>query len=248
MAAILQAEERKEQVPGGTDVLQALNRLQQLLPLKKRQQALPAYLKTLHRMILRSLAETGKPPRQAEIAAMLGSKASAVHALAVLGSNDQVILNAPVAQDEKAHRLIAKEEVEIVGAYPMTTEETPHLVISDGKSVHAMCAVDALAISVMFGRETTIESRCHATGTPIRLRQNGGQILEASPSREVRVGIRWQSFNTCAAHTLCTEMVFLKDAETANTWRNTDPASIDLFTLPEAIELGAAFFLPLLEE
>lgn len=242
MATLVQA------IAEGRDVLQSLTHLQKLLPLKKRQEALAPPLRMVHRAVLRSLAETGKPPRQAEIAAMLGSKQSAIHALATLSKNDLVILNSPATLDEKTHALRAPESVEVIGAYPMTTEKTPHTVMIYGHPVNAMCAVDALAMSLMFGRETRIESRCHVTGTPIRIHQKGREILDAGPSPQVRVGIRWQSACSGAAHTLCTEMVFLKDAETARAWAKTDPASIELFTLPEAIELGEAFFVPLLED
>jgi mercuric reductase len=247
MATIAQTEPQATPATASKDMLQVLERLQGLLPLAKRQRALPPPLRTLHRAILKSLFEKGRPPKQAEIAAMLGSKQSAIHALGILGSSDLVILNPPVAKDEKTKQPTGAEGVEVVGAYPMTTETTPHRVVASGVSVNAMCAVDALSIGPMFGQETWIESRCHVTGTPIRILQRGREILEASPSHEIRVGIRWQTFNTCAAHTLCMEMVFLRDAETANAWRNTDPASIDVFTLPEAIELGMAFFLPLVE-
>jgi hypothetical protein len=229
------------------DVLQSLAHLQKLLPLKKRQDSLPPPLRMVHRAILKALAETGHPPRQAEIAAMLGSKRSAVHGLSILAKNDLVILDSPIRIDEKTHQPVAPEDVEVVGAYPMTTETTPHKVVIGDHSVNAMCAVDALVISPMFGQDTRIESQCHFTGAPIRIRQKGTEILEASPSRDIRVGIRWQSLCEHAAHSLCTEMVFLKDAETARMWRDTAPASIELFTLPEAIELGTAFFLPLVE-
>lgn len=239
-----------QEAPGSEtkDVLQSLAHLQKLLPLKKRQESLSPPLRMVHRAILRALAETGEPPTQTEIAAMLGSKRSAVHALGVLAKNDLVVLNTPVTMDERIHQPIAAETAEVVGAYPMTTENTPHKVMIGGHSVNAMCAVDALVISPMFGRETRIESRCHITGTPIGVLQKGTEILDTSPSPGVRVGIRWQSFCEHAAHSLCTEMVFLKDADTARLWRETAPASIEIFTLPEAIELGTAFFLPLLEE
>jgi mercuric reductase len=248
MTTPLQTERQEDQATERSDILQSLSHLQQLLPLKKREQALAPPLRMVHKAILRSLAETGRPPRQAEIAAMLGSKPSAIHALATLAENDLVVLNGKVTLDEKTHQLLVPEGVEVLGAYPMTTERTPHKVDIFGHSVYAMCAVDALAMSLMFGRETRIESRCHVTGTPIRIRQKGAEITEAIPSPGIRVGIRWQSACAGAAHTLCTEMVFLKDVETAGTWRETDPASIELFTLSEAIELGAAFFVPLLED
>ena len=245
---VTQAEIQSSQATSSKDILPVLEHLQQLLPLKKRQQALAPPLRTVHRRILRSFAETGKPLRQAQIAGILGSKQSAVHALAVLKTSDLVTLTAPVIHDDKLKKLIVDEGVEVVGAYPMTTENTPHKVILGGHSVHAMCAVDALSISPVFGTETWIESRCHVTGTPIRILQHNREILEANPTPQIRVGIRWQSFSTCAAHTLCTEMVFLKDLETANNWQKTDPASIEILTLAQAVELGVAFFLPLLEE
>jgi len=247
MTTLLQTEKQEDQAET-RDVLQSLTHLQELLPLKKRQQALAPPLRMVHRAVLRSLAETGKPPRQAEIAAMLGSRRSAIHALATLGRNDLVVLNEPVTLDEKTHQLVVPDSVEVLGAYPMTTEKTPHKVEINGHSVNAMCAVDALALSPMFGWETQIESRCHVTGIPIRIRQKGAEITEVTPSSDIRVGIRWQSACAAAAHTLCTEMVFLNDAETANMWRENDPASIELFTLAEAVELGAAFFVPLLED
>lgn len=247
MATTLQIERLPAPAAGGINVLTVLTRLQKALPLEKRQRALQPALRSIHRNILRSLA-AGKPPRQAEIAAMLGSNPAALHALATLASNDLVILNAPVVQDEKTQQPVVEKTAEIVGAYPLTTENTPHKVVSNHSTVNAMCAVDALAISPMFGQETRIESRCHVTGTPIRIQQKGQEIVEAFPSRDVRVGIRWQATQGCAAHTICTEMVFLKDLKTAAAWQESDPDSIDLLTLYEAVELGAAFFLPLIEE
>ena len=234
------------------DLFGALQRLNDFLPLKKRQQALPKPLATIHRMILRSLAEQGRPPSTEEIAAVLGSRVSALQALAVLSSNDLIVLNTPVVRDEVGRRLsLENPDGKIIGAYPMTTEKTPHRVMVGGKygtEIHAMCAVDALAISQMFGVETCIDSKCHATGEAIYICQKGREILAARPTPEIRVGIRWQKVSTCAAHTLCTEMVFLKDAATAANWKAKDPEAIELFTLPEAVEYSAAFFLPLLEE
>jgi len=136
---------------------------------------------------------------------------------------------------------------------PLIVQPLPGLMISKvggpgGQEVYAMCAVDALAISLMFGVETCIDSKCHATGEPIYICQKGKAIVATRPTADIRVGIRWQQFSTCAAHTLCTEMVFLKDASTAAHWKNKDPEAVELFTLPEAVEYAGAFFLPLLEE
>jgi mercuric reductase len=240
---------------GKADLFGALKRLNEMLPLKKRQSALPKPLAHVHRLILRSLAQRGRPLTTDEIAAVLGSRPAALNALAVLGSNDLIVLNTKVVKDEAGKFLkLENPEAKILGAYPMTTEETPHQVKvggPGGQVIHAMCAVDALAISQMFGVETCIDSKCHATGEPIYICQRSKEIRTARPSPDIRVGIRWQQFSACAAHTLCTEMVFLKDAQTAANWKGKDPEAIELFTLPdlpEAVEYAAAFFLPLLEE
>lgn len=82
------------------------------------------------------------------------------------------------------------------------------------------------------------------TNTPIFLRQDGVAVLAAEPSLEIQVGIHWQPPQTCAANSLCREMVFLADATVAATWQTVAPAQRDCFSLPVAIELGAAFFTP----
>jgi alkylmercury lyase len=236
------------QSTGGKDLLQVLNRLESLLPLPRRHRELSPALRSVHRIILRTLVDTTKAPTQAAIAAILGSRAAAQQALGTFKAADLAVLSASATYNEKTKQTLAELSAEIVGAYPMTTATTPHKVTSNGQSVNAMCAVDALAISPMFNRETLIESKCQVTGTSVRIRQNGTTILEARPSAELRVGIHWQGLNGCAANTICTEMVFLKNAETAAAWEKTDPNSIEILTLREAIELGTAFFVPLMEE
>ena len=65
-------------------LLRALKHLNQLLPLKYRQAALPPELVSVHRAILHSFAERGRPLSVAEIGAMLGDKAAALRAAAGL--------------------------------------------------------------------------------------------------------------------------------------------------------------------
>ena len=44
------------------------------------------------------------------------------------------------------------------------------------------------------------------------------------------------------------DLIFLKDEETAATWKASGTEQKETFNLAEAIELGAAFFVPLLED
>jgi hypothetical protein len=74
----------------------------------------------------------------------------------------------------------------------------------------------------------------------------GSSILEVQPGADVTVGIRWQMPSAVAAHSMCMQMVFLKDRQTAQAWQHGDTDNISLFTLPEAVMFGKGFFLPLL--
>ncbi len=204
-----------------------LDRLNQRLPLALRQAQLPGPLRRLHRAILRGFGERGEPPTQGELGAWVEALDAALERLAA----DDLIVR------DGAGR--------VVGAYPMTREATNHRVELLGHSVNAMCAVDALAVSCMFGVETRIDSRCRVSGEPIVVRQLERSLLEVVPLG-VQVGIRWQAPGSCAAHTLCREMVFLADSSAASQWQAEDPEQYELFSLAEALEIAARFFVPLL--
>lgn len=203
------------------DIDGALQRLNRRLPLAQRQAALPPDALAAHRAILRSLYETSSPPHPVPSAGILDR----------LGTDDLVVLSA--------------DGTKILGAYPMTTEPTPHRLLLPGRTVHAMCAVDALSVSPMFGDELEIESTCRVTGDPVRIRQNGSAILSASPGT-VLVGVRW-SQPCCghAAHSLCVEMVFLRDSQAAQDWHKSDLADHTVLPLADAVQFGARFFKPL---
>ena len=111
-----------------------------------------------------------------------------------------------------------------------------------------MCALDALSVAPMFDIEVVIDSACHVSQTPVHIHMQGCNILEAQPSTDVTVGIRWQDPSATAAHSLCLEMIFLKDRKIAETWQGGDTDNISLYSLNEAVEFGKAFFLPLLNK
>jgi mercuric reductase len=227
----------------------ALSRLHDLLPLKERQQSLDKALVDLHRAILQSFVEKGRPLTRSEIETMMGGSAEAARAVALLGSYDLVVRNTLTVKDAITDQLVALDAKggEIVGAYPLTTEKTPHQISFSGHQLYAMCAVDALAVAPLWGLETRIKSCCHVTGNPVSIHQAGGRILYGDPE-SVRVGVRWQRVIDCAAHVLCRQMVFLKDDETAMRWQQRDPMTMEVFTLEEAVEFGDAFFTPLLHD
>jgi len=213
------------------NVSQAVQRLNSQLPLKDRQDRLGEPLKALHREVIRSLVMRGRAPNRSEIAALVG-EGEVENAIARLGKDDLVVLS--------------KDKREIVGAYPVTSETTPHEVHVSGQTIHAMCALDALSVGPMYEMPVEVCSHCRVTSEAVCIKQEGMRILEATPST-VRVGVRWQMpSGDHAAHSMCMEMVFLKDDAAAAAWHGGDLVNHTVFTLDEATQFGAAFFRPLL--
>lgn len=209
---------------------EALPRLSALLPLAARQTALEPATRALHQTILRALASGAEPlnvPALAEAAAIADPFAA-------------------LAQLRSADLIVSDRDGAVVGAYPVTLETTPHRVWLDGRSVHAMCAVDALAVGPLFGRGTRIESSCHACGALIAFEQDDEHITPVRLLNDVHIGVAWQATCGCAAHSLCREMVFFCGASHAAGWQGEAPEGNAVLSLPQAIRLAKAFFQPLL--
>jgi hypothetical protein len=150
-----------------------------------------------------------------------------------------------VGQDDLV--VLDENRKQAVGAYPVTTEKTPHVIKINDKTIYAMCALDAMSVAPMFDIEVEIESICRVTKTPIYIHMRGSQILAARPSPDIQVGVRWQMPTGAAAHSMCMEMVFLKDQDVAATWQGGDTENTSIFNLEEAVAFGSAFFVPLLD-
>jgi mercuric reductase len=180
-----------------------------------------------HRAILWSLATTGRPPGVDEIGRLAGTDPAAV--LDRLSSDD----------------LIVAADGRIEGAYPFSLEPTPHLLSMEGAAIHAMCSLDAVAVAPAFGLEVVTTSRCALTDAPIRIHQVG-EVVEMFEPDGLRIAVRWQQPDGCAAHSMCREMVFLSDPEAAERWRGSDPDGAGIFDLSEAIDFGVGFFAPLI--
>jgi len=209
-----------------------LEKLNSLLPLKARQQSLDEKSRTLHRAFLKTLVQEGRAMTKEEMGSLLRVSNQEIDTIvAKLDELDLLVLSCCGAP---------------VGSYPMTTEETPHGVTANGVRINAMCALDSLAVSPMYGCDVVIDSRCHVTGEPVRIEQRGFEIRQAEPSGDIHFGIIWGSPSCgCCAHSLCTEMVFLKDRQTAEQWQKDDDCNREIYELEETVHFAAAFFVPL---
>lgn len=208
----------------------ALKRLKRILPLEEKQRASSKEIRELHQYILRSFVERGRILTLEEMAQHVSNLENAI---TVLRDNDMVTFS---------------RSGDPVGAYPFTMEEREHEVQVNGHTVHAMCALDALAVSPMFGEKTQIISRCRVTEDPVNIQQSGQTIENPDEAGDIQFGIIWgaEDSNTCAADSLCMEMIFLRDSKIARQWLADDPGNREAFTLQEAVEFSSLFFVPLM--
>ncbi len=208
----------------------ALKRLNIILPLKKSQDRCDPEVKELHQQMLQSFVTRGRILTREEMAQWVSDVPEAIN---VLSKHDMVTFS---------------ESGDPVGAYPFTMMEREHKVQVNEHQIHAMCALDALAIGPMFKETTQITSQCRVTGDPVKIQMSGETILNLAEVRDIRFGIAWAAADTdsCCADSLCMEMIFLRDTETAQKWLSDDSGGREVFTLQEAVQFSSRFFAPLL--
>lgn len=212
-----------------TKIINAIDRLNKILPLAERQQQLDKEMAEVYQNILHSYVERGASLSKHEIAQQVGDVNECIE---VLKHNDMVVFDSAG---------------EPIGAYPFTMEQREHEVTVNGHRVHCMCALDALAVSPMFELETTINSSCHVTKKPVSIHQHNRKILDADKNNDVFFGISWSSAaDNCCANSLCTEMIFLKGKQIADQWQTEDAGNREIFSLHDAIDFAAGFFVPLM--
>ncbi len=196
----------------------ALNKLNALLPLFERQKLLTNEEIGWHKKILHELSSIGKVPDNVPVSI-----------LKRLQENDLVVLKNNV----------------VAGAYPFSLRETAHHIFNENIDLYAMCAFDAIAIAPLFSINLNIQSHCYLTNEPIEIYQESEKLVRIKPSDNIHIGIRWQSTGSCSADSLCMEMIFLKDQETAHAWQGSNN-DISVFSLDDAIDFSVRFFKPLL--
>jgi len=183
-------------------------------------------------IVIRQYPRTGHSPSLSELKSATGMADDALKSVLLrLRQRDLVVMD-----DER-----------IVGAYPLTDRITDHEVRIAGKTVHAMCAVDALGIGDMFGEDIEISSSCRHCRAPITVTTRGaGTALEtfAPPGTIVWSGIR--NSDGCAADTLCTIIAFFCSDEHLDAWRRANYPHIEGYrlSLDEALQVGRAIFAP----
>lgn len=96
--------------------------------------------------------------------------------------------------------LDADERVQF--AYPVSTVATSHKVmLADGRTFHAMCAIDALGCCFAFGQPIAVVSTCQICGTPVRVQVNGVHDIVAEPPGAYAVHVDLDKYEDWATKT-----------------------------------------------
>jgi mercuric reductase len=187
------------------------------------------------RSVLELYAEDGRAPTLSRLAETVGTEPPAVaDSLQNLKRRDLVILGPDGA---------------ITGAYPFADHLTEHRVRLGASEVIAMCAVDALGMGAMLGRDAVIQSRCRYCGKAVEITtaDRGRALASVLPdSAIVWSGIQYAS--GCAATSLCTVQAFFC-SEHLRPWRRDAAASARgiRLSLEEGLQVGKAIFVPMLQ-
>src|SRR5579859_7042205 len=200
-----------------------------------RAERLPGPLRGLHRAVLRRFLATGAPPTARWVlraAAEAGLDASAVNELAAADAVQMV--NGVVAV-----------------AYPFSGSPTPHRVeLDDLPAVYAMCAIDALGLPAMTGRDGQITSADPHDGTPIEVSVRGGTWSWTPAGAVVVAGRATDRGTDCASfEAMCPHTVFHASTESARAY----PAShgglgAQILDQDTAVECGRLNFGTLLTD
>jgi hypothetical protein len=197
----------------------------------QRASALPAAVRAVHRQLLRHFAGTGAAPSSAvlaDFAAEAGLDSQA--ALRRLAEDDLVALD---------------DEGSLLAVYPFSPTPTPHVVEVDGVRMYAMCAIDALGVPAMLGRDATIASTDPSTGRSIVVTVRAGQAV-FDPHETVVVyaatGTGNRSVDTC-----CSTINFFGSPASGQAWLD-EHAGLTATILDQgsALALGRDIFGPLL--
>ena len=166
-------------------------------------------LRAVQQAVLRHFAAAGSAPGPEALepaAARYGRTAGEV--LAELDREDFLTLGA---------------DGKIRAAYPFSATQTPHRVRISGRAeVWSMCAIDALGIPAMLGRDVVITSADPVTGDPVTVTAGPDRSTAWQPRGTV-VYLGSRSCPGPAAAVCCDALNFFTSAASARTWAREHP-------------------------
>ena len=201
---------------------------------RARQQTLSPPLRDLHRRILRYFADQATAPGPQLVGGWAHDlDVNLETALGQLAAADLV-----ETQPDRPRRLL--------GAYPFSAIARGHTVqINAGPTVQAYCAVDALGISSMLGRNVIVTSRDPHSGEPIRVVVTEPQTIW-QPDTTVMVLGTSSSCEPSAHCARCPYINFHTSAGNAHAYLQALNLTGPVLTQTQAMDLAAFLFGELL--
>jgi hypothetical protein len=137
------------------------------------------------------------------------------------------------------------EEGRLSVAYSFSGSPTRHRVaMKDGRSYHAMCAIDALGIPYMLGERAAVESREPASNRIILVKVDPGGEPTWEPDRAVVLAAFGEG--SCLAQAACPHINLFVSADAANRYLDARPLRGRVLSIPDATEAGRWAFGDLL--
>lgn len=198
-----------------------------------RRDTLPEPLRLLHRRTLLALGEVGEPPTREQLQDWADDLS--------------------IDLDTSLHQLAQAELVfldsagrDITGGVPFAAGPTAHRVrIHDGPTVFANCAVDALGMGAMLGRDVDVRSRDALTSEEVSAISRDGHWTWQPVDAVVFVGSSGQGRLT---ETCCPVINFFTTAEHARDYQRTHALDGVVLTLADAVQAGTLVFGDLLHQ
>lgn len=189
-----------------------------------------------YQWILRRLGDAD-PPTPVELA----ERATTVERLSVDETLDHF----------EALDLIRRDSVsnEITVAYPFSMETTSHEVQMDrGATVHAMCAIDALAIPLILARDALVRSRDPISDEVIEVRVSSNGEASWMPEATVVLAARRGDDFSVIADSCCQVTNFFASIDSAQRYlmEHADVSGV-VAPVPGAVAAGQAVFGSALE-
>src|SRR5688500_16809140 len=193
------------------------------------QQFLEDRHRRVHRALMEVILATGAVPSMAELAATLAASPEEIrNSLRALAAADYLAVD---AGDR------------VTCLYPLSAAPTTHVVLMERNRRFAMCAIDALGIPAMLGRERDLEGRCAVCNAPIAVRVRPGAIASATPTTAMVVARRDEDEPAFAA--CCPFTVFVCGTEHAERFAHS-VAGTHALSLEQALTHAEEIFGDLL--
>lgn len=168
-------------------------------------------------ILLRALTR-GQPVTQSELASTTGWSSERIKA--ALGGISSIEID---------------DAENIVGA-GLTLRETQHVFEVEGRRLYTWCALDALMLPSIIGRQARITSSCPSTGTLIRLTVTAEGVTDLEPRGAV-VSLVLPDGSADVRSAFCRHVSFFSSETAAQVWLSTNPAGT-VVLVTEAFRLG----------